>query len=167
LWAWSYLPQQAAWAQWLESVAGALLLGALAVVAFAYHFLFEWLWDGQTPGKRWLGMRVLHTDGMPAGTWAIMVRNMLRFVDFLPASYGLGAFVALVNPHNRRIGDLVAGTVVARQKHDSSRKHVLDINEAADAFLTSYAQMRQGQAAPAADSTANAASSTLLLPTHN
>ena len=135
---WRYLPRNASWVKWLESASNAFLILLLATVLLGYNFLFEWLWDGQTPGKRWLGLRVMQSDGMLAGTWPIFVRNMLRAVDFLPSFYGLGALVALINPHNRRIGDLVAGTVVARERHDATRSKILDINEAAEAFLASF-----------------------------
>ena len=135
---WSYVPRNASWVRWFESASNAFLILLLATVLLGYNFLFEWLWDGQTPGKRWLGLRVMQSDGMLAGTWPIFVRNMLRAVDFLPSFYGVGALVALINPHNRRIGDLVAGTVVARERHDATRSKILDINEAAEAFLSSF-----------------------------
>jgi hypothetical protein len=61
----------------------------------------------------------------------------LRTVDFLPFGYALGGATALLSSHNRRIGDMVAGTVVAREKHEVGQR-VLAINEAADAFLNSF-----------------------------
>ncbi len=135
---WQYLPKNADWVKWLGAASSGFLILLIAVAVLGYAFLFEWLWNGQTPGKRWLGLRVMQSDGMMAGTWAIFVRNLLRAVDFLPSFYGLGALVAIINPHNRRIGDLVAGTVVARERYDATRTKVLDINEAADAFLVSF-----------------------------
>jgi uncharacterized RDD family membrane protein YckC len=133
----SYLPPLNTWGQFLIGTAqafGALLLFA---ILWGYYFLFEWLWDGQTPGKRWLHLRVLMTSGMAITPWAALVRNLLRIADFLPLCYGIGAFIAVVNPNNRRAGDLVAGTIVARERHDVNRE-VLSISQAADAFLAQF-----------------------------
>ena len=156
---WQYLPKNADWVKWLESASSAFLILLLSTVLLGYNFLFEWLWDGQTPGKRWLGLRVMQSDGMLAGTWPIFVRNMLRAVDFLPSFYGLGALVALINPHNRRIGDLVAGTVVARERHDATRSKILDINEAAEAFLSSFDATKLSAPSQAAIAAASVAAS--------
>ncbi len=156
---WQFLPQNAVWVKWLESGASAFLIFLISTVVLGSQFLFEWLWDGQTPGKRWLGLRVMQSDGMMAGTWAIFVRNLLRAVDFLPSMYGLGALVAIINPHNRRIGDLVAGTVVARERYDATRSKVLDINEAAEAFLTSFEATKLSAPLPATVAAASVAAS--------
>jgi uncharacterized RDD family membrane protein YckC len=126
---------------WALAVGQALLTLLLFVLAVGYYCVFEWLWDGQTPGKRWLGLRVMQTSGMPITAWDALVRNILRLVDFLPMLYGAGALVAVLNPHNRRIGDLVAGTLVARERHDATRSKLLDIDAAADAFLAAHAAL--------------------------
>jgi uncharacterized RDD family membrane protein YckC len=131
-----YLPQLDQTTQWVRVLLGAMGVLVIALISLGYSFFFEWLWDGQTPGKRWLGLRVMRTNGMPIGAWEAMIRSLMRSVDFLPVLYGLGALVALVNGNNRRIGDMVAGTVVARERHDAARA-VLDIDSAADAFLAS------------------------------
>ena len=141
VWARSYLPNGTTWVKWFDSVGGALLMLLIAVIWLSYHFLFEWLWDGQTPGKRWNGLRVLQNDGMPAGMWPIAVRNLLRTIDFLPFGYAVGGATALLSSHNRRIGDMVAGTIVAREKHEAGQR-VLDINQAADAFLASFSTLQ-------------------------
>jgi uncharacterized RDD family membrane protein YckC len=52
--------------------------------------LCEWLWRGQTPGKRALGIRVVGVDGLPAGFSACMLRNILRAADWLPAGFAVG-----------------------------------------------------------------------------
>jgi hypothetical protein len=70
-------------------------------------------------------------------------------VDFLPALYGVGVLVSLINPHNRRIGDLVAGTVVTREQHDATRR-ILDIDTAVDAFLAAHAATSSPSAQPPA-----------------
>ena len=131
-----YLPKLDLTAQWIRVTLGALGILVVALITLGYSFFFEWLWDGQTPGKRWLGLRVMRTNGMPIGAWEAMIRALMRSVDFLPVMYGMGALVALVNGNNRRIGDMVAGTVVARERHDAARA-ILDIDSAADAFIAS------------------------------
>ena len=135
--AWSLdLAQVDTWSPALYNIA--LALGGIVTfcILWGYYFAFEWRWDGQTPGKRALGLRVLHTDGSPLTMWGALVRNLLRIFDFLPGFYGAGALIALLGPNNRRAGDLVANTIVARQNHDATRQ-VLGIGQAADAFLSS------------------------------
>ena len=94
-----------------ESGTGVLLL-LLFALTWAYPILFEALWHGQSPGKRVLGLRVLRGDGAPVGWLASITRNLLRTVDMLPAFYGAGLASMLVDPASRRLGDLVADTLV-------------------------------------------------------
>lgn len=89
---------------------GMLLL--LFVLVWLYPVLFEVLWDGQTPGKKMMGLRVVRLNGAPVGWLGALTRNLLRVVDILPLCYGFGAVCALLDTRARRIGDLVAGTLV-------------------------------------------------------
>jgi len=82
-------------------------------------FLLEWLYPvsfevhtGATPGKRLLGLLVVHDDGTPVALPASLIRNLLRVVDFLPLFYGVGLVCTLVDRDFRRLGDLAAGTLV-------------------------------------------------------
>lgn len=77
-----------------------------------YPVLFEVLRDGQTPGKKSLGLTVLHHDGAPVGWTASILRNLVRFADFLPVAYGFGVVSMLASRDFQRLGDLAAGTVV-------------------------------------------------------
>lgn len=77
-----------------------------------YFLLFEWLWLGQTPGKRLLGIRVIRWDGANITFAQSALRNLLRIVDVLPGLYGVAAITALTNPEQRRLGDLAANTLV-------------------------------------------------------
>jgi uncharacterized RDD family membrane protein YckC len=131
----SYIAPMQSWARWTVYFATGALILLLFAIFYAYYFFFEWLWDGQTPGKRALHLRVMQADGMPITYWHALVRNVLRIADFLPLFYGAGALVALLGNDNRRIGDLVAGTIVARERRDVEKKQVLDIRTAVENFL--------------------------------
>lgn len=82
------------------------------VVFWGYPILCEVLFDGQTPGKRALELRVIADDGAPVGWLASIVRNLLRTVDFLPLGYGVGLVASYADPWGRRLGDMVAKTMV-------------------------------------------------------
>ena len=83
-------------------------------LAWSYFVLLEWLWQGQTLGKRLYGLRVIRDDGAPAGFVAVLVRNLIRIVDFLPAFYGVGLLAIIVTSRSQRLGDIAAGTYVVR-----------------------------------------------------
>ncbi|MBI2325736.1 MAG: RDD family protein [Chloroflexi bacterium] len=84
------------------------------VVAWSYFIVLEWLWEGRTLGKRMFGLRVISADGSPASFTAVLIRNLLRIVDFLPAFYGLGLLAIVLSSRSQRLGDLAAGTFVVR-----------------------------------------------------
>ncbi len=95
-----------------------LLLIIIFLMEWFYPVLFEVLSSGATPGKKSLGLEVVHDDGTPVGWNASMVRNLLRTVDFLPLFYGFGLISVLLSKDFKRMGDIVAGTlVVYKQKH--------------------------------------------------
>jgi uncharacterized RDD family membrane protein YckC len=87
------------------------------VVLFGYFLLFEWLWHGQTPGKRIVGIRVINWQGTGISFTEAAVRNIFRLVDAVPLPipfllYGPAFVIAACNRENRRLGDLAAGTLV-------------------------------------------------------
>jgi uncharacterized RDD family membrane protein YckC len=94
-----------------------LLLILLFAVEWLYPVLFEVYRHGATPGKRSLGICVVHDDGTPVVWSASLLRNLLRFVDFLPFLYGFGLASMLISSDNKRLGDWAAGTrVVYRER---------------------------------------------------
>ncbi|MDE3102944.1 MAG: RDD family protein [Chloroflexota bacterium] len=97
----------------MHALAGAEVMLTL-LVAWAYFILLEWLWNGRTVGKRLFGLRVIAADGSPASFVAVLVRNLVRAVDFLPALYGVGLLAIVVSGRAQRLGDLAAGTFVVR-----------------------------------------------------
>lgn len=82
------------------------------VLEWFYPVIFEVYRQGATPGKRAFKIKVLHEWGTPVNWSAAMIRNLLRFVDFLPCFYGFGLITMLINKDFKRIGDLAAGTIV-------------------------------------------------------
>lgn len=96
----------------------AALLGLIAfAILWAYFVLFEGLWDGQTPGKRQLGLRVVRDGGYSVGFAASAVRNLVRIVDMQPGVfYGVGIISAVLSPTGKRLGDYAAGTMVVRER---------------------------------------------------
>ncbi len=93
-----------------------LLLVGMFLMEWFYPVLFEVRRGGATPGKRRLGLLVLHRDGTPVGWMSSIVRNLVRFADFLPAGYGFGIASMLIDRDFRRLGDLAAGTVVVHRE---------------------------------------------------
>ena len=108
------LSQAGAFNQATVFVFGGITLIVTLVLIWAYFILLEWLWNGQTIGKRMYRLRVINEDGSPAQFTAVLIRNLLRLVDFLPALYGLGVLVIVLSPKSQRLGDLAAGTYVVR-----------------------------------------------------
>ncbi len=99
----------------LGSLPLALVSVAIFAVNFGYFALFEAFWNGQSPGKRWIGLRVLRDGGFPIDGRAALLRNLLRLVDFLPAFYVTGVVAIFAGGRGKRIGDYVAGTFVVRE----------------------------------------------------
>lgn len=87
-----------------------------SAVVWGYYVLFEGLWDGQTPGKRLMQLRVVRDGGYSVSFGASAVRNLLRVADAMPIPlYLVGIVAAMLNRSRKRIGDLVAGTVVIKE----------------------------------------------------
>jgi hypothetical protein len=83
-------------------------------VQIGYALACEWWWRGQTLGKRILRLRVVDATGLRLQFSQVVIRNLLRFVDSLPAFYLVGGLAALLNARSQRLGDLAANTVVIR-----------------------------------------------------
>jgi uncharacterized RDD family membrane protein YckC len=83
---------------------------------FVYFMVFEWLWNGKTPGKHLCSLRVRMADGTPIVPLAAFYRNLIRFADFFPVLYFTGLMSMFMNQNSQRMGDLVAGTIVVTDK---------------------------------------------------
>jgi len=85
-------------------------------IQWLYYLLFEYFWQGRTPGKRAMGIRVVMDGGYPLTFTAAAVRNLMRLADFLPLLYALGIVSAFVSRRSKRLGDFAAGTLVVREE---------------------------------------------------
>jgi uncharacterized RDD family membrane protein YckC len=97
-----------------ESIHGALGTILYFVVSIGYGIFFEWTWRGQTPGKRVFRLRVLDLHALRLQLSQIVIRNVLRAVDCLPAFYVVGGLACFISKRSQRLGDLAANTIVVR-----------------------------------------------------
>jgi uncharacterized RDD family membrane protein YckC len=93
---------------------GAVLTVGYFIVSIGYAIFLEWIWRGQTIGKKLLRLRVVDAEGMRLQFDQIVTRNLVRFVDMLPALYFVGGLTCWLNPKCQRLGDIAANTVVIR-----------------------------------------------------
>lgn len=95
----------------------ALLIIAQFIVLWGYYVIFEVAWDGQTPGKRRLGLRVVQDGGYSISPAASVVRNLARLIDMQPGiAYAVGILSAVISKSGKRLGDVLAGTFVVRER---------------------------------------------------
>jgi uncharacterized RDD family membrane protein YckC len=97
-----------------------LIIAGMAVTSaalpFLYFILLEAFWNGQTIGKKAMGIRARMIDGTPITPGAAVGRNLLRPADLLPGTYFVGLLAIFTTPRSQRIGDLVAGTIVCHER---------------------------------------------------
>jgi uncharacterized RDD family membrane protein YckC len=102
----------------------AILIIILFLIFAGYFIAFEWIWNGQTPGKKLLKLRVIRDDGRPLTLWEAIARNLLRIADAIPGFvvpvYSVGLIVIFLNDRDQRLGDIFAGTVVIRERADEA-----------------------------------------------
>jgi len=96
----------------VKSAAGFLSILPATIVYFLYHPILEVALRGSTPGKRMAGVRIVSRDGGPPGTSALLIRNIFRLIDSLPAAYMLGLVCCFVTANRVRVGDMAAGTLL-------------------------------------------------------
>jgi len=113
--------------EWMEEMPKwtlAIMIIAVFLVFASYFIVFEWLWNGQTPGKRIMKLRVIRDDGRPITLWEAVARNLLRVFDaapgFIVPIYSVGLIVIFMSGRDQRVGDLFAGTVVIRERTDEA-----------------------------------------------
>ena len=97
---------------WTGKFGAGLMLIGFFLIEWFYPVVFELYNQGATPGKRSLGIKVVHDDGTEVTLQSSLLRNLLRTVDFLPFLYGLGLVFMMFNRDFKRLGDFTAGTIV-------------------------------------------------------
>jgi uncharacterized RDD family membrane protein YckC len=97
-----------------------IILLIIFLLLWGYFVLFEAFSNGRTPGKRVAKIRVIHQSGRGINFVEALARNLVRFVDFLPSFYAIGIVVIFLSRRNQRLGDLVAGTLVVRDREVDS-----------------------------------------------
>lgn len=121
-----------------------------AAVMMLSMFLLEWLypawfevnWSGSTPGKRAMGLMVLHDDGTPVRWSAALTRNLLRALDFLPFLYFLGYCAMVSNRDFKRLGDLAANTLVVYREEKPRTLKIPEVPPFAPPVPLSAAEQR-------------------------
>jgi uncharacterized RDD family membrane protein YckC len=125
---------------WAVNVAIGFIVFVVFLILFGYFILFEAFWNGQTPGKRALGIRVVRDGGYPLDFTASLVRNLIRVGEAAFGSYAIAAVSAMLSPENKRLGDMAAGTIVVRDARMESPERLLaQVREAPSFAATAYA----------------------------
>ena len=106
---WTFMTQSSV-GNWVA----ALLVLFVFVLNWGYFIFFEMISNGQTPGKSWVGLRVIRADGLPVTLVDSLIRNLVRLVDFLPLYYIVGLITMFISDQTRRLGDYAAGTLVVK-----------------------------------------------------
>ena len=101
-------PKATAWA-----FAIVVILGF--IVFTGYFAVFETVWNGQTPGKRAVRIRVIKDSGRPISVYEAIIRNVIRIIDEIPGFYAVGIISIFISARNKRVGDFAAGTVVVHE----------------------------------------------------
>lgn len=100
----------------LSSISFDLAMAGYTITAFlmslGYPIVFEWYWRGQTVGKKVMHLQVIDEQGLRLRFSQVVIRNLLRLVDMLPALYLLGGAACFASAHGQRLGDLAANTIV-------------------------------------------------------
>lgn len=105
-----------------SKVASGLYLIGLFVSYWGYPVLCEVYMGGMTLGKRIMGLEVVRADGLPVGWRESSLRNLLLVADFLPVGYAAGLVSMITDKQFRRLGDLVAGTLVVYRAEQAPRR---------------------------------------------
>jgi len=112
-----------------DKIGWAVTMLSFFIIEWWYPVLFEVFRKGQTPGKRAMGIQVLQDDLTPVSFSASFIRNLLRFVDFLPSFYTFAYVCMVCHPQMKRLGDIAGGTVVVHCEKNTGYS-AQDIDEA-------------------------------------
>jgi len=103
----------------LGGVGTALMMIGFFLLEWFFPVVFE-VYSGATPGKKAMGLVVIHDNGTPVSLSASLIRNLLRVADFFPLFYGIGLISMLASRDFQRLGDMVAGTLVVYRQQENA-----------------------------------------------
>jgi uncharacterized RDD family membrane protein YckC len=121
-----------------EAVAIAAIVVVIFTIFFGYFIVLETLWNGKTPGKWALSIRVVRDGGYPVDLGASVIRNLIRIGEFAFGYYALSAVSMVLSPENKRLGDYAAGTIVVRESAIALRVPEENVNAAPAYAPTQY-----------------------------
>lgn len=117
--------------EWIRSIAATIILTFFGIVWLGYYVILEAAFNGQTFGKRLLNIRVRKEMGYAPTFWDILLRNMIRPIDFLPSFYAIGFLSMFLSSKSKRLGDFAAGTIVVKEIPRKKIKNFLNTPEKA------------------------------------
>jgi uncharacterized RDD family membrane protein YckC len=106
----------------MTSIPITITLILLFIINWGYFFAFEYFAGGRTIGKKAMGIRVIQENGQSITLLSSFIRNFLRIIDSLPTGYLLGILMIFFHSKHKRIGDLVAGTIVVHERKKKGNK---------------------------------------------
>lgn len=104
----------AALSKQVRTPATAIVVAVIFIIFFGYFIVFEAFWNGRTPGKRLMGLRVVRDAGYPLDITSAVIRNFVRIGEFSLGFYAISALACILSRENKRLGDFAAGTLVVR-----------------------------------------------------
>ncbi|MCC8146389.1 MAG: RDD family protein [Bacteroidales bacterium] len=118
-----------------------ILLAIIFIPIVFYHFIFESLMGGRTPGKIISGIRVTNLDGSTPGLLSYFLRWILLPIDLFPTGIGVGGLFIAFSKNHQRIGDLAAGTIVVRNIKPPKLDLDKDFMEYSDDYQPTFDQV--------------------------
>jgi uncharacterized RDD family membrane protein YckC len=124
-----------------ESYAPLIASFLIILPPFLYHLLFEWLWNGQSPGKKIMGIKVVSLDGNKASFSQYFLRFLLRSIDFGGSSYLIALICSAFTKNSQRLGDLAAGTTLVSTELPYSIDDTIFKRVSTENYLVTYPEV--------------------------
>ncbi|WP_312469563.1 RDD family protein [Neobacillus sp.] len=107
----------------------AIMIIVLFIINGGYFFAFEFFSGGRTIGKKLIGIRVIQENGHSITLLSSFIRNLIRIIDSLPIAYFLGIIMIFFHSKHKRLGDIVAGTIVVHERKVKRKKKLSAIEK--------------------------------------
>ena len=121
----------------------AIGISVVSIPVLLYHLLFEIFMDGQSPGKRQMGIKVVKLDGSPATIGSYIIRWLIRIIEINMLSGAIAMIIIAVGGKGQRLGDIAAGTTVVKlvPRKEVTAKEIFTIAE--DDYVPTFSQVLQ------------------------